>query len=151
MWYCLLPLYSVDDLASTGLYATCLEGQGHQYIFFLGIKDTLQGNCKFSAWAFSGQQGSYQGAWRQSPSLPPWINADHTGRPCYQSYPIGPSSSLHISFVYKTLIILCETDILSRTWAIMDCYFCSVQAMKEVWLFLLNNTWFLKPLIEFRY
>ena len=48
--------------APTGLYSSFLKGQGHQ-----GIPRQLYIFTR----AFQGHQGNDQGAWRQSPSLPP--------------------------------------------------------------------------------
>ena len=60
-WWCF-----VAWCCQTCLYASFLKGhQGHQCICSL-VKGTLWENCQ-STGAFQGQ-----GAWRQSPLLPPW-------------------------------------------------------------------------------
>ena len=64
------------SIASSGLYASFLKGQGHQDIFSL-VKGTLLDNCKFLLEHFKDVKVNDQGAWRQLPLLPPdqaWLH-----------------------------------------------------------------------------
>ena len=65
------PWHALGKYCNTnsGLYASLLNGQGHQDTFFFVGHPVRK--LQISTGAFQGHQGNDKGAWRQSPPLPP--------------------------------------------------------------------------------